>query len=94
MAREEIPEEEASRRVEWMMLRAIDQRLRDFETIFRGDGSDDNPGLVVKVDRLSRESEQRQKRADRHETWLWTLSSGIVLTAIAWLMGFLPQPPR
>lgn len=74
------------------LLQDIKCDVCDLTRMMRGDGTDSNPGVLIKLDRLAIHHQEEKGRRQKAEARLWTALSGMVVAAFAALLGWIHPP--
>lgn len=73
-----------------LMLSNINRNITELSSAVRGDGSDSNPGMVVKLDRLIVASQAEKERRQKQEHRLWSAMG--ILAALLGVVAKLVLP--
>lgn len=72
-------------------LHGLHRDVRCIMCILRGDGSEGNPGIVIKLDRLIQAATLERERRQRTEHRLWGAVSALGVTVVGWLLASLTR---
>ena len=72
------------------MLNDIHKHVESLDLIMKGDGSEDSPGVLLKLDRLVQAANQEKAKQDRRIVHLWSVVSALAVAILGpWLARHL-----
>lgn len=75
------------------MIVAIHGHVESLDMMLKGDGSDGNPGVLIKLDRLIQTALMEKQKTTRQATQVWSILGALIVAVVSpWVLRLFGVP--